>query len=156
MHVTDDRGQRVKLIPVRHLRAFRVMRSPIPLEARRQIYGKTMCLHWPGVRIPVGIWLTLTALWWLSLWQSTFLFRTPATPRFATFLVLINLPWLALPVARYFSIRWIRQAIAFTVCKHGYCASCGYSMVQLEPDGDGCTVCPECGSAWRIPAAKDV
>ena len=40
--------------------------------------------------------------------------------------------------------------------KHRLCASCGYSLANLSADVDGCTVCPECGSAWRIPAAKDV
>ena len=31
------------------------------------------------------------------------------------------------------------------------CASCGYSLAGLPPAPDGCTVCPECGSAWKLP-----
>jgi len=30
------------------------------------------------------------------------------------------------------------------------CASCGYSLAGLEPQPDGCTVCAECGAAWRL------
>lgn len=32
----------------------------------------------------------------------------------------------------------------------GLCASCGYKIDDIEPDADGCTVCPECGGAWRL------
>lgn len=30
------------------------------------------------------------------------------------------------------------------------CPSCGYSLYECEPKPDGCTVCPECGAAWRL------
>ncbi|MCA9306278.1 MAG: zinc ribbon domain-containing protein [Phycisphaerales bacterium] len=30
------------------------------------------------------------------------------------------------------------------------CASCGYSLAELTMEDDGCTVCPECGAAWRL------
>ncbi len=29
------------------------------------------------------------------------------------------------------------------------CASCAY-LLGGEPEADGCTVCPECGAAWRL------
>lgn len=32
----------------------------------------------------------------------------------------------------------------------GLCVSCTYRIDEIEPEPDGCTVCPECGSAWRI------
>lgn len=31
------------------------------------------------------------------------------------------------------------------------CASCGYSLVGVPREADGCTVCPECAAAWRVP-----
>lgn len=31
------------------------------------------------------------------------------------------------------------------------CPSCGYHLQGLAPDPDGCTICPECGAAWRLP-----
>src|SRR5690606_24881404 len=32
----------------------------------------------------------------------------------------------------------------------GACACCGYDLRKGVPDLDGCTVCPECGAAWRL------
>lgn len=32
----------------------------------------------------------------------------------------------------------------------GSCASCRYSLAEIEPEADGCVVCPECGGAWKI------
>lgn len=34
------------------------------------------------------------------------------------------------------------------------CAACGYPIGDLPPADDGCTVCPECGGAWRLPAVE--
>lgn len=33
----------------------------------------------------------------------------------------------------------------------GRCASCTYPLQCVPPASDGCTVCPECGAAWKIP-----
>lgn len=33
----------------------------------------------------------------------------------------------------------------------GRCPLCDYTIVNLEPERDRCTVCPECGGAWRLP-----
>ncbi|MFG0284931.1 MAG: hypothetical protein ACF8R7_10960 [Phycisphaerales bacterium JB039] len=30
----------------------------------------------------------------------------------------------------------------------GLCATCGYNTVAIEPEPDGCVICPECGAAW--------
>jgi hypothetical protein len=32
----------------------------------------------------------------------------------------------------------------------GRCPGCGSSIAELEPQADGCRVCPECGSAWKL------
>jgi hypothetical protein len=34
----------------------------------------------------------------------------------------------------------------------GLCPSCAYKIDELVPEPDGCTVCPECGAAWRMHA----
>jgi predicted nucleic acid-binding Zn ribbon protein len=31
----------------------------------------------------------------------------------------------------------------------GLCPSCGYEIGTVVPVEDGCTICPECGAAWR-------
>lgn len=33
---------------------------------------------------------------------------------------------------------------------HGRCGACGYPVRDLPKAADGCTVCPECGAAWRM------
>lgn len=30
------------------------------------------------------------------------------------------------------------------------CLACGYSLKNLPIEPDGCTICPECGAAWRL------
>jgi hypothetical protein len=32
---------------------------------------------------------------------------------------------------------------------NGYCPACAYGIDTIRPEHDGCTVCPECGAAWR-------
>jgi hypothetical protein len=34
--------------------------------------------------------------------------------------------------------------------RRGLCAKCGYDLDGLAAAPDGCTVCPECGAAWRL------
>jgi hypothetical protein len=66
-------------------------------------------------------------------------------------LVLMSVPWLALPVSIRVAVYRIRYGVAAAVAKNGHCGSCGYWLAGLEPASDGCTFCPECGSAWRLP-----
>jgi hypothetical protein len=33
----------------------------------------------------------------------------------------------------------------------GLCPACGYGIRGVRQADDGCTVCPECGAAWRVP-----
>ncbi len=42
---------------------------------------------------------------------------------------------------------WTEQIIA-----QGHCPSCGYPLEGLDPEPDGCRVCPECGGAWAAPS----
>lgn len=35
------------------------------------------------------------------------------------------------------------------------CRACSFSLDGLSPQPDGCTVCPECGAAWRLRSADD-
>jgi hypothetical protein len=32
----------------------------------------------------------------------------------------------------------------------GHCPSCTYRLFDIEEEADGCTVCPECGGAWKL------
>ncbi len=37
----------------------------------------------------------------------------------------------------------------------GRCPTCMYDLSALTPERDGCTVCPECGAAWRRTSASE-
>jgi len=34
------------------------------------------------------------------------------------------------------------------------CPACGYDLAGAAPADDGCTVCPECGAAWKLALAE--
>jgi hypothetical protein len=36
-----------------------------------------------------------------------------------------------------------------TLLANDYCPACAYGVGDIRPEADGCTVCPECGAAWR-------
>jgi len=36
----------------------------------------------------------------------------------------------------------------------GTCASCRYNVAEIEPETDGCVVCPECGAAWKLNPSR--
>lgn len=42
----------------------------------------------------------------------------------------------------------LRQQQASVLVEAGLCASCGYNLVGLVGQDDGCIECPECGAAW--------
>lgn len=35
------------------------------------------------------------------------------------------------------------------------CPACAYRIAGVPPEPDGCTVCPECGAAWRMEHGPD-
>ncbi len=47
-----------------------------------------------------------------------------------------------------------RRALAECL-NRAVCASCGYSLASLARAEDGCTVCPECGAAWKLPEQRN-
>lgn len=42
------------------------------------------------------------------------------------------------------------EAVAQLLSDCRLCVVCGYDLAGLKPQADGCTVCPECGGAWRL------
>lgn len=43
------------------------------------------------------------------------------------------------------------RKIGAVLLAHRRCVQCAYDLAGCKPDSDGCTTCPECGSAWRLP-----
>lgn len=45
---------------------------------------------------------------------------------------------------------WVPLNAGATLRK-SVCPHCRFSIAGIPPDPDGCTVCPECGAAWKLP-----
>ncbi len=54
--------------------------------------------------------------------------------------------WLITPFALG---RHQRTAAARAAVDAGYCAGCGYGIADIPVDGQGLSVCPECGAGWK-------
>ena len=96
-------------------------------------------LHTPPLplkeRVSPGMWLLLLAIPLAAL----------AAPVLALFLIPgWFLTWL---------LWWFvtgRQEAADRMAARGCCPSCEYALEGLPAEGDGATMCPECGAAWRV------
>lgn len=57
-----------------------------------------------------------------------------------------------LPMGYFASARmWRSTAHARdAMLEYDLCPHCAHGLGGIPPEADGCTVCPECGSAWRI------
>ena len=52
-------------------------------------------------------------------------------------------------------IRRRRDRLAEQLARCDDCVACAYPLNGLAPEPDGCTVCPECGAAWRSGGTDD-
>lgn len=148
--IVDARGRRVPLIPTlssmergdadrvaRLTAASRCPRDPpTPAQwAQGIVYGLiALPVLLAGSLLPPYIAFHLSMPWWAR--------------------ILVAIPGGVLPaLATIFIIRRLAgQAMARDWARAGYCPSCGQDLTGTPADGDGCTVCPECGAAWRRAA----
>ncbi len=73
------------------------------------------------------------------------------TPGLGYHPAMFAMPPLVVVVFVWAGRRYLRDRYHRVILTKGYCPSCGYRLVSARPEGDGCTVCPECGAAWRLP-----
>ena len=119
----------------------------IPREARQEIEDQVRAdfradRRWKielaiGLTVFMGILIALLVLPGLS--------YTPA---------MSGLPPLIVVVFIWSGRRYARGRYHRVILAKQYCPSCGYRLVGARPEGDGCTVCPECGAAWRLSVAS--
>ncbi len=67
-------------------------------------------------------------------------------------LYICSFPWII-----WYGIKKKRfGSIASAILKHRRCPHCGYDLRMLPVDPkDNATVCPECGSAWKLKASQN-
>ena len=64
--------------------------------------------------------------------------------------VVQTLAWRRAPASRAAVDYLVQMAKASCLC-----ASCGYNLRNLPTEPDHCTLCPECGAAWRLPTTPN-
>ncbi|MBX3406620.1 MAG: hypothetical protein KF869_07635 [Phycisphaeraceae bacterium] len=159
MRSPDDRGRLVKVIPAYQLGGAGVFWCPLPRETRILVQGQLQRGPWTEYYLPFVALLVL----WLIIFSSSsgamiwFIRSTRSLPWFLSIL-----PGLLIPVSMFPFMYWamwrMRARVARLIVLDGCCATCGYALDGVEPASDGCTVCPECGSAWNLsimPANSD-
>ena len=63
------------------------------------------------------------------------------------YLLLAVIAWIAMHACYH---RLLIPEFARGALGRGKCASCSYQLADLHPAPDSCTVCPECGAAWKL------
>lgn len=150
IYVTDDRDQSVPALPLFPKTFVGMLLSGVfPTAIRRARLA--------GYRhnVPIlllGAIVTCVAVW-LPLVGFVALIRG-GSPRWID-TTLISLLAIACSIANARSYlrrlqSWNPPRIARAIVAEGKCASCGYQIVGLLPEADGCVVCPECGAAWEV------
>lgn len=96
---------------------------------------------------------------WVAVWLSPQYFGDgPRVGRELFIRIALSIGiYLALAVIAWFAMhacyhRFLIPELARAALRRGKCASCSYPLADLQPATDWCTVCPECGAAWKLNA----
>lgn len=103
-----------------------------------------------GVAIAVGGAAFIAVLLAFLVGPLVLIARATAIPASIRFGVVVGLLVIAVIVmiARH-RMTWPSRSARDLVSRM-LCGACGYSLDRLPADDDGCTVCPECGAAWKL------
>jgi len=130
----DDRGKPVRYRSTDGDRARAIFR-------RRPVFASAMLAIYVTC-FAVLAWITLSGiLTMLSDW------------RWVVGGALVLSPMIGVCILGWFT--WDRRYIAIPRVKTGQCGACEHDLRSLPPESDGCTVCPECGAAWRLPSSDE-
>ncbi|MGQ0628045.1 MAG: hypothetical protein ACT4PL_08100 [Phycisphaerales bacterium] len=103
--------------------------------------------------------------WWLlALWLIPMLpiillasagpamMSSSGMPGWLMAIIVVPLGLVPAPVTAFVARRTVGRQLAERFLNARFCPSCGYDLATIHPQQDGCTCCPECGGAWRIPS----
>jgi len=157
MHCTDDRGKRVKLIPQYQLGITPGIPSPIPIAVRTRMFGEAQAIQLSREFVVPMLLVLLGIVIWGGVWMAISPHILPSvflSPTVKAIIIGI-VPFLPFPLFMWFLMHRSRNRITRIVTRHRFCATCGYALADIPAAADRCTVCPECGSAWRLPAPNN-
>jgi hypothetical protein len=134
----DDRGTKARLrFPRELLLSFG--RTKVQRKRLRTVYRKRI----PIVPFVFAIILVMFPALANSAWYFHYKAEVPPSVFWPSFLV-------ATVVAGRLGFGAAIQGMGHVSVALGRCPCCNYELTQLPPEDDGCTVCPECGAAWRL------
>ena len=154
--IKDARGRTVsQLDPV----AMRLLRRPgiIPPDTLKDIARQVGLGMTRATR--AAFWASLLGFACLIIALAILLTRvqsgTIGTRRFVLSLLPYCGIWVA-PFSLWFCTRDARhRRITGVMLAHRRCPHCGYDIRGLPADSDdGCTICPECGCAWKLEGSS--
>lgn len=160
--VHDDRG---RTVPLADLYGIFPRLPPRPMPKWLQndvIKWIPMCpekSRWRWVRnagflLVAGIGVTALPLflgWVLTLLLHSVPF--PPSHRLSPAMFVLGLFLSLLLTARvlwWTTSKHVARTIATRIVHHRRCGSCVYDIRSTPEEPDGCTVCPECGAAWKL------
>jgi len=148
----DDRGQPCTIAPLspgqKALRAFGIVDAN-PDAAARGEYSMNPWLENAVSLSGAAVGLVFSWFVLLPFLVSEFRFLeakvfTMLIPSVTAIVFALTAWWVFLGRIR----RSNAPRIAGVYLRSGRCASCGYDLRNLDPEADGCVLCPECSAAW--------
>ncbi len=154
MKITDDRGQTHDVSRIAALPTELINRADRRHEIMRQIEKKTM----KNVVFTETIGMLLLSVPFLfGLYGLAWGLRHAEPIGYLFFMFVIGSFGVVLFIAAITRPKTLRREInrlgkELDLIRRTdeSCLVCRYSLDGLQPEPDGCTVCPECGGAWRI------
>lgn len=136
----DDRGRPVRLF------------SPRTTDAEDE-FAADLARRVEFLRHTQGFWVAVLAALAMILAGIAI---ASGLPPLAALIFAAGVPIAAAILLMVYHGKRLARLLRLTLVSAGRCAQCAYSLADLEPESDGCCVCPECGAAWRLdPATRD-
>lgn len=144
--LTDARGKKCSFCTIPTV----IKRSGISREVMIEL-GATQSLLWAFVEAAkfwvVGFFGGLSFIEFSSGYGYELLTSMPAAG-FIYPLTILYIVYMGIYIHRQ---KWRSKESIISVMTHmRHCPACVHGIDVIQPEPDGCTVCPECGAAWRM------
>ncbi len=149
--ITDHRARPTQLYGLRDDLPRTASFEGVPADVRRRIEDR---LRTPLTKASNRYaWAVSVACIMLSLWLVPVLMKSGLSAyAWAPLLVVANVgAWMACAfVYRWLVHRGFTSEFVAAFLADKRCPACTYDLDGAAAGADGCTVCPECGAAWRV------
>lgn len=151
--VTDHRGVSVPIVGLLSDRPRELADETVPISVQEEIDREVRDSGVAG--FPPIAFTALQLVVFLGAWGGIWFLTGVPLYKFPVIIISAAAAAIAamvtLPLRRMFYTQAQAAPIVRAFLARSLCPACGYSLAGSEPADDGCTVCPECGTAWRLP-----